>query len=266
MIAIQLLLSVLGAGVGLSFVQPQHGGSPTAGSFGIGAGLWWLLSTIIAFVFGSFVAARMANVPTHFDGALHGLVIWGITLILTFYLLTTAIGGVLGGAFSALGSTVSAAGQGISSAAPQLAQAAGVTPDLLQQQVQAYLQPANPDPATMSAEDAQKEILKALPSLASSGDEAAQARQRIIDISAVQMKVSPEEAGRRFDETQAKFNQTRDQAIQTAKAAADQTAATASRGSFYAFAALLIGAAAACLGGAWANPLRPITFRQRSSR
>jgi len=33
--------------------------------------------------------------------------------------------------------------------------AAGVSPDLIQQQAQAYLKPTNPDPATMSPQDAQ---------------------------------------------------------------------------------------------------------------
>src|SRR5947208_13300711 len=65
----------------------------------------------------------------------------GGAVLITIYLLTSAIGGVIGGAFSVLGGTLSAAGQGLKSAAPELASAAGLSPDLLQQQAQAYLQP-----------------------------------------------------------------------------------------------------------------------------
>jgi hypothetical protein len=45
---------------------------------------------------------------------------------LTIYLLTSAIGGIIGGGFSALGSAASAAGSGLSNAVKPLAQAAGV--------------------------------------------------------------------------------------------------------------------------------------------
>src|SRR5690348_8440799 len=159
-LAIEVLLAVLGAGIGVGLVNPGAGGTPEASSFGIGAGLWWFGSTIVALLIGCYVAARLASVATRFDGVLHGLVIWGLALLITVYLLTSAVGGLIGGAFSVVGGTLSAAGQGLKAAAPQIASAAGITPDVVQQQVQTYLQPTNPDPETMSAEDAQKEIAR----------------------------------------------------------------------------------------------------------
>ena len=75
-------------------------------------------------------------------------------MLLILYLLSSAINGILGGGFSALGSVTSAAGSGISNAAKPMAQAAGVSPDMLQQQAQGYLLPNNPDPTTMSPQDA----------------------------------------------------------------------------------------------------------------
>jgi hypothetical protein len=252
-LAVEVLLNMLGAGIGLGLVNPNGGGADARG-LGIGAGIWWFASTIIALLFGCYVAARLAGVATRFDGMLHGLVIWGLALLLTVYLLSTAIGSVIGGAFTLVGDTVSAAGKGLASAAPQVAQAAGVTPDVIQRQAEAYLQPTNPDPATMSPQDAQKEIARLVPDLSAGGARADQAKDRIISIMAGQLKISKEEATQRFNDAQAKFEQTRGNAVQTAKDVADRSASAASRASLWAFAALLIGAIAAGIGGTLASP------------
>ena len=143
-VAVQLLLSLLGAGFGLGTVDTNAGSTPTATTLGIGAGLWWVISSCVALGAGGFVAAWLAGIEIRFDGVLHGLVTWGIATLLTLWLLTSAIGGIIGGGFSALGSVASAAGTGVSDVAKPLAQAAGVSPDMIQQQAQAYLQPTNP--------------------------------------------------------------------------------------------------------------------------
>lgn len=98
-LAIQLLLSMLGLGIGLGTINPAAGSTPNASSLGIGAAAWWGVSYLIALVAGGYVAARLAPSRLSFDGALHGLVTWAFALLLTFYLLTTALGGVIGGAF-----------------------------------------------------------------------------------------------------------------------------------------------------------------------
>jgi hypothetical protein len=251
-VAIQLLLSLLGAGIGLGTVDTNAGSTPPAGSLGIGAGIWWIVSSCVALAAGGYVAAWLAGIEMRFDGALHGLVTWGIATLLTFWLLTSTIGGIIGGGFSALGSVVSAAGRGVSEAAKPVAQAAGVSPDMIQQQAQAYLQPTNPDPATMSPQDAQKEIATNLTTYAGGGADAAAAKERIITIMAAQMKISRDEAAQKFDNAQAKLKQTRDKAIQAAKDAADASASAASKTSFAAFGVLLLGAIAAALGGSLA--------------
>jgi hypothetical protein len=253
-LAVEVLLNMLGAGVGLSLVNPGSAGTPDTRGFGIGAGIWWFVSSIIALLFGCYVAARLAGVGTRFDGMLHGLVIWGLALLITVYLLSTAVGSVIGGAFTLVGDTVSAAGKGLASAAPQVAQAAGVTPDMVQRQAEAFLQPTNPDPATMSPQDAQKEIVRLVPDLTAGGTRADQAKDRIITIMAAQLKISKEEATQRFNDAQAKFGETRDNAIQAARHVADRSATAASRASLWAFGALLIGAIAAGVGGALASP------------
>lgn len=265
-IAIEALFGVLGAGVGLGFVNPTAGTTPNASSFGTGAGIWWLLSTVVALIAGSFAAARLAGVPTRFDGILHGLVIWGLALLLTVYLISSAVGGLIGGAFSVIGGTVSTAGSAISSTVsaagsgakgvlPQIEQATGFNPDVLQQQADDMLQGPTPqDPASMSRTDATKAIGQALPDFLSGGDKSAAAKQRIVDIVAAQSHISPQDATKRVDDAQARLTSLKDQTVQKAKQAADASASAASHASFLAFIGLLVGAVAATVGGALASP------------
>jgi hypothetical protein len=265
-VTIQLLLGLLGAGIGLGTVNTNNGTTPDASSIGMGAGLWWIVSSIIALGFGGYVSAWLAGIEIKWDGILHGLITWGIATLLTVYLLTSAVGSVIGGGFSAVGGAASAAGSGVKDAAQPLAQATGVSPDMLQQQAQAYLQPTNPDPATMSPQDAQKEVVTNLATYAKGGPDAAAAKERVVTIMAAQQHISHDEAAKRFDDAQAKLQQARDQAIQTAKDAADASAAAASKASFAAFGNLLLGAIAAAIGGSLAVQRRLTVARRVVTR
>ncbi len=251
-LAVQVLLSLLGLGIGLGTVDLQSGGTPNAGSLGIGAGAWWGVSYLIALVIGGYVAARLAANLAGFDGMLHGLLTWAFALLVTVYLLSTAVGSVIGGAFSAISSTLSAAGQTVKEAAPQVAQATGTTPGAIQQKAKELLgaQQTNADPKTMNAEQAQQEIAANLPKLATGDDQAKQAaHDRIIAIVAAQANISPEEANQRLDRLQTQAAQTKDQAVNKATQVGDQAASGLSRASLMAFVALLLGAGAAAGGG-----------------
>ena len=94
------------------------------------------------------------------------------------------------------------------------------------------------------------------------GTDAQAAKERIIDIMAAQMKISRDDAAKRFDDAQAKLQQAKDQAVQTAKNAADESAAAASKTSFAAFAMLLLGAIAALLGGSLAVQRRMLVIQR----
>ncbi len=264
-VAVQLLLSLLGAGIGLGTVNANAGTTPDASTLGIGAGVWWVVSGIIALGFGGYAAAWLAGIELRWDGLLHGLVTWGIATLLSVYLLSSAVGSIIGGGFSALGSVASAAGSTVKAAAQPLAQAAGVTPDTVQQQAQAYLQPANPDPATMSPQDAQKAVAANLVTYAKGGPDAQGARTQVVAIMAAQQHISQDQAGKQFDDAQARLKQARDQAAQAARTAADDAAAAASRTSFAAFGDLLLGAIAAAIGGSLAVQRRHAVAQRRAA-
>ena len=255
-IAIQLVLALLGAGIGLSLVDPVQGSTPSAGGFGIGAGLYWIVSTIIALAAGSYAAARVAGVHDRFGGVVHGLTIWGVTLILTLYLVTSAVGGIIGGAFRTVGSVASAAGQGVGATAPTIAKATGVSTEDFQDQASAYLETAPTDPAAMTPQEAQKEVAKQLPDLAAGGAKGQRAEDRIVTIVAAQQKISRPEAQQKVDAAKNRFVATKNETIQTAKSVADNAADGAAGTSFMVVVALLIGAAASAFGGVAATRRR----------
>ena len=255
-IAIQLVLGILGTGIGLSLVNPVEGTTPGATGFGIGAGLYWIVTTVIALGAGGYAAARVAGVHDRFDGLVHGLVVWGVTLILTLYLLTSAVGGIIGGAFRTVGAVAGAAGSGIGAAAPKVADVAGVDTSDVRNEAAAYLSTAPSDPAQMTREQAQKEIAKQLPALARGGTDGAQAESRIVDIVAAQRKISRPEAQAQVTQAKAQFVKTKNDAISTAKSATDTAAGVAAGTSFMLVIALLIGAGAAGFGATTATRRR----------
>lgn len=255
-VAVQLVLGILGAGIGLTMVDPVAGTTPGATGFGIGAGIYWLITTIVALGAGGYAAARVAGVHERFDALVHGLVVWGVTLILTLYLLTSAVGGIIGGAFRTVGAVAGAAGTTVGAAAPKAASIAGIDEGDVRSEAMEYLSDAPSDPAQMTPEQAQKEIAKSLPALARGGTDGRQAESRIVDIVAAQRKISRPEAQAQVTRAKQQFAQTKTQAVATAKSATDQAAGAAAGTSFVLVLALLIGAAAAGFGATAATRRR----------
>jgi hypothetical protein len=247
--AVHLSLSLLGFGIGMSTVDPAAGGSPQASSMGIGAGAWWVISNLIALVIGGYVAARLSGMPVRGDGIIHGVLTWAVTLLITIYLLTTSVGSIVGGAFNVLGNTVSGVGQSMAEAAPEVADAAGISPEQIQEQAEQLLR--REQPGSMSPEQARSELVDALRQMVTGSEqEAAQARERAATIIAQQARISPEQANQRLDQLEAEVQQRTDQAATEAAEAADAAAGAASSASIWAFLALVLGAGAAALGGA----------------
>jgi predicted lipid-binding transport protein (Tim44 family) len=92
-LAAQLILTLIGAAVGLATLSPATGTGPSGTTLGIGAAIWLLISSVVAMFLGGYVAGRLAGT---FNGLLHGLATWATVTILTILLLTTAAGGLIG--------------------------------------------------------------------------------------------------------------------------------------------------------------------------
>jgi hypothetical protein len=159
---------------------------------------------------------------------LHGVLTWAFALIVILWLLTTALGNVLGGTFSVFGNVVGDVGKGIAS------RVQGADP------IDKLLAPS--DASKLTPEQAKSQLAAALAQMARGGPEAAQAKERVIDIVAGQAGISREEATQRVDSMTA-------QVKSGAVAAAEKTADTAGRVSIWGFVALLLGAIAGALGG-----------------
>lgn len=247
-VAVQLVLGFLGAGIGLTMVDPVEGTTPGAAGFGIGAGIFWLITTVIALGAGGYAAARVAGVHDRFDALVHGLVVWGVTLILTLYLLTSVVGGIIGGAFRTVGAVAGAAGSTVGAAAPAAASVAGIDKQDVRSEAAAYLSDAPNDPALMTPEQAQTAIAKELPAMARGGADGQQAEARVVDIVAAQRKISREQAQAQVTRAKQQFVQAKDKTVETAKVATDKAAGAAAGTSFMLVLALLIGAGAAGFG------------------
>jgi hypothetical protein len=247
-IAVHLSLSLLGLGIGLSTVDPTAGDTPEATSLGLGAGIWWVVSNLIALVIGGYVAARLSGMPLRGDGIIHGVLTWAVTLLITIYLVTTGVGNLVGGAFNVVGNAVSTLGRGVAQAVPPALEASGVSPEQIQQQADELLRPEQP--GQLNPDQARRELTDALRQMVTGSEqEAAQARQRATELIAQRAGISPEQANQRIEQMTAEVKRRADEAKAQATQAADATAKAASSASIWAFVAFVLGAAAGAWGG-----------------
>jgi hypothetical protein len=236
----QVLLTMLGVGVGIATLDPMTSDNPTASSFSIGAGIWYVLSGIIAAYVGGYIASRMSGKTVPTTGALHGLTTWAFTTLLVLYMLSTAVGGIVGGAFSGITSVIGGATQtAATAAAPALAQANPLA--ALEQQVRS----TGTDPESLN--NAAVSSMRALVM----GDEAekADARENAAAALASARSIPIEEARTQVQQYETQYNQTVEQAKATALSAADTAASVVSTGALLAFVALVLGAVAGWFGG-----------------
>ncbi|RZK76526.1 MAG: hypothetical protein EOO85_11140 [Pedobacter sp.] len=117
-IAVQLLLSFLGIGIGMGSIDPIEESKPFSG-LGTGALIWWIVSMLVSLFTGGWVAGWFSNHVQKADLILHGLLTWCLLTFLNMYLITSSVGKIVGGVGSVITKGVSLAGKGISAAAPE---------------------------------------------------------------------------------------------------------------------------------------------------
>lgn len=285
---LQLVLTLVGAGVGLSTVDPIHYDTPDASSYGMGAAIWWAVSSVLSLFAGGWVAGHLAGAPGRTDAMLHGLVTWGLASLLGAYLVASAVSSVVKGGAMAAGSVASAAGTGIAAAAGPAAdeakkqlQANGITMDSVKAQAQQLLaqtgKPAlQPDALKQQADGAADQLNNATQNQPANGEDVASVAQRIIasgsdtvqqadrqalvNVVMARTGASQADAEQRVDtwvtqyqQTRAKLAQGKAEAETKAREAADQAAKATARAALGSAIALVLGAIAAGLGGALAG-------------
>ena len=252
----QLLLNILGVGLGASSVDAMNlGDNPSASGAGMTAAIWVVVSGIVASLIGGIAAGRLSGTSDGNTARWHGFLSWCVATLAIFTLLSSAAGGVIGGAASALGGTLSAAGHGAVSAVSGVA--ANTDGDALKAQVQRLI---NPNDAQVAQDNIAGYIRAAV-----SGDKAAAdgARDRAVDSLARAANVSPDEARTRLQQAETQARQTADQVKEKAQQAAEAARKGLASAGILGFVALALGALAAWFGGGIGAPRREATVTAR---
>lgn len=282
-IATIMVLETLGVAIGATTIDPGSGDTPSAKSLGIGAGIWWIVSGVLAIFVGSWVAARLAGVRRQLEGPLHGLVAWGITAIATMVIMTTMIAMLVSGAFRVAGttarvagSTAMVAGQGTSALAKQMVPD-DLAPDLawdeVWQEAQAILQETRtmalqPEELRQDLEAAGEDLRRAdleaaLATLSRRARQVASAADRtaVVNVLTARTGMNEEEAraivnrwANTMEGAWSRATAAAERVPQMAVAAADKTVDAVSIAAWWIFFYLFLTAGAAALGGYFGAP------------
>lgn len=150
-LVMHILLGVLGVAVGATAVDPAQETDPMSG-LGIGAGIFFVVSALIALFAGGYTAGALAIIQDRADRTLHGLTTWAVVTILSFYLIFSGLGSIIGGTASMLASTARTATQtAVQADASPIDQILaelrerGIDPQQQIEQARREVQQANPD-------------------------------------------------------------------------------------------------------------------------
>ncbi|MER2264275.1 PhnA-like protein [Methylobacterium oxalidis] len=246
----QIILNLIGLGVGLSALGSTGSGNPSAGTVSLTAGLWWVGSGIVASLIGGYLAGRLSGRPSASTAAYHGLVSWAVTTLVVLYLLTSTVGGLVGGAFGTVSSAIGGAGQAVGNgiqtaaqtAAPNLSKISNPLEGIEQQVREAS---GGQDPAALR--DAAVGAIRAY--LSGDAAQKAEAENRAAEALARAQNIPVDQARAQVQTYQKQYEQALTEAKQKAQAAAEATRSAAAQGALYAALALVLGALAAFLGG-----------------
>jgi len=87
-LTVMAVLGALGVAVGLSSVDAGE----RASSYGMGAGIWGIISALIAFFVGGWIASSTTARRCGCTGVMQGAMVWMVTIPLLIYLLAGGIG------------------------------------------------------------------------------------------------------------------------------------------------------------------------------
>lgn len=235
-IASQILFALVGSSIGLAVVNIDQAGHLRA--IEIGALSWWIVTGAIALYVGGMVSGRMSGVSWQLDGVLHGLLMWAVTTILTFFFITTSIGALVAGGYGLL----RVAGAAIATAVPPIGEQFG-NPELRNELGPLLDQRGNPGLNKYSLEE---QIVVGVSSFALT-DNPEEQKQQVVNLLTQNTNMNAAEARDTVNQWALKF-QSGDAAGQTRDAAHDASKAAA-KGAFAAWVMLLVGAIVAGIGG-----------------
>jgi hypothetical protein len=245
-LGVWLALHLFGIGVGLTALDPRDAGSLKG--VGIGVGIWSVIAPLIALFIGGLVVGRVAPTINTLNAAIHGAVVWALSLLLTLLLLVNAFGMIARGAASA-GSAVAGAVSSAAGAATsgEMLQSLGIDENTVFAPVNRRLQergmpPVAPDRARAAAQEMLRTRVQ----------QGELSREQAVDIVARQTELSRADAEQVATELQERVNQAGQRGQEVAQQA-KETALTAAEGAgkvIMAMVALMVLGLAATIGGA----------------
>ncbi|HEY9763044.1 MAG TPA: hypothetical protein V6D07_11005 [Trichocoleus sp.] len=128
-ISSQLVLTGIGAAIGLTTLANSGAPQSAAGGVGSAVGIWSILSLLISLFLGGWVTARACGPMNRKTALLNGAILWATTLAVSAWLLSSGVSG-------AFGIAASNAGEIINQAPGVVPSPNQVDPNLSQQQAQ----------------------------------------------------------------------------------------------------------------------------------
>jgi hypothetical protein len=263
--ALTLLLTALGAGLGLSVVSPWADSGISATTFKVGAGIYLCCVAVMASALGGYLAARLrtrwTGVHTNevfFRDTAHGFLAWAFATILTASVLGGVAAKLTSGAASAAGAAAGQAAQAVNPAELSVDRLFRVdTAASPGGAAQAVPPPgaaaAGGTPAAGNADATRSEVLRLwTASFRDNRDLRPADRTYVTRLVATRTGMSQADAEKRVNEV-----------VTEAKAAADQARKAAAKLAFWLTASLLLGAFAASLAAVEGGQLRDGVWNDR---
>jgi hypothetical protein len=95
-ISTQLVLTGLGAAIGLTTLANVDAPQGTAGDVGTAVGIWSIISLLIALFVGAWLMARACGPMNRNTAMLNGAILWATTLAVSAWLLSAGVTGAFG--------------------------------------------------------------------------------------------------------------------------------------------------------------------------
>lgn len=263
-IGVLLMLSLAGLALGLSSADFGPGEDGLSG-FTTGAGIWLVISQLVALAIGGFVAGRLAAIPKTTSTAFHGAAVWGVATIAMAYLASSAVSSVVSTATSAVGSVASGVAQVAPAAAPdqqtqnQVAgQAESAFNSILNEREQSQAANAvgqaaeNVAAGRVTLGEAARNVSNKL--FGANGVVGPEDRQQAIDQLAQQTGMTQAEAAAAVDNVQQQAQSFANNAPATINNVATEATDAAAGVAFWAFLASLLGLIAAMVAAVFGRP------------
>ena len=256
--AVSFMLLAGGAGLGFVSMSPWSGDGASAATLGIGAIVWMILTHIISFGVGGYLAGRLRTKwvgvhtdETYFRDTAHGFLVWALSAVVGVVLLASSAASIVSGTAKA-GAALAGAGAGAAAAMAGQAAQNGEDTLSLGYFTDALLRPD--DSSRIGGQgDVRQEVSRILARSVVHGQLSDEDQSYLVKVVAQQAGLDESAARQRITQIGDQAKKSVEDAEQAAREAADAARKAAAAFSIWAFVSLLIGAFvasfAATIGG-----------------